>query len=144
MNISSKIKDFKFVSFVLVCWSVLVIISPSYNIFSSIIAEKETFEDEIIVNEDMDEGNQVANDDDDDGVDNKKARGDIKIIDDLDSDADEISEDPDGSGGGIPFTCEGGKCSCLGAADCFSMGRADVCGGGINCQEGNSCSCVMK
>jgi len=111
---------------------------------SYIFAEKTTFEDELMINDELDSEDKVENSNDDDN-DNEKARGDIKIIEDLDSDADEISEEPDGGGdGGIPFTCESGKCSCLGAADCFSMGRADVCSGGINCQEGNSCTCVMK
>jgi len=115
---------------------------------SNIFAEKTTFEDELIINDELDgEDKGGNNNDNNDDEGNEKARGDIKIIEDLDSEADEISEDPDGDGngdGGISFTCESGKCSCLGAEDCFSMGRADVCSGGINCQEGNSCTCVMK
>jgi len=110
---------------------------------SNIFAEKKTFEDEIVINDELDSEDNVGNNNDNNDDDKEKARGDIKIIEDLDSNIDEISEEPDGDGG-IPFTCESGKCSCLGAADCFSMGRADVCSGGIDCQEGNSCTCVMK
>jgi hypothetical protein len=118
-------------------------VNPTSFTVSNIFAEKTTFEDELMINDELDSEDKVGDNNDDDN--DEKARGDIKIIENLDSDADEISEDPDSGGdGGMPFTCESGKCSCLGAADCFSMGRADVCSGGIDCQEGNSCTCVMK